>query len=471
MVLAHFNKHELEELDKAQGGKDLVKGTDIRQYKRLGEAFKNPELKEITLHASRNGYATGGDISHMKHQGRHGDTEMALVPTELADHFDKMMGKKSINPHTGKREYFDFNSLATGLGNMFGGGSSAPAAGGAAAAPATGGATPSQGTSWGSLLGNLAGSFLQPKPAAAPAAPANPNNGAPTPQNPQSANPSWANAGMNGLMSGLGAIMQSRQNGGNWADALKSGAMAGGGQFAQQAPFASLFGGQGGAGGGYLGQFMSNPMVQAGMSGLGTAANSYMQGNGFQNALTQGLNQGLSGFNNPYANAAKTGLNAYQNGGNMMDAFGQAGLQGMGALADQHGYGSIGNAARGMLDARQNGNSWMNSGQQGALAGLSGFNNPYANAARGAINTNMNGGNLQDSLMNGGMNGLQSFMDQRNPQQQNMQQQNMQQQNMQKPNQNYSPPKPVPVPISTNTSRKRKKAFGGPINTFGPMYA
>jgi hypothetical protein len=448
MVLAHFNKHELEELDKAQGGKDIAKGTDIRQYKRLGEVFKNPHFKDMTLSAARQGHAMGGSINTMRHLGRHGDTEMALVPMHLADHFDSMMGKKSINPHTGKREYFDFSSLASGLGNMLSS-KAAPAAG---SVPGASGAAPAAGGGWGSMLGSLANSFLQPKPTGAPDAPASPNG--------QTPSPSWMQTGMNGLMSGIGSVMQARQNGGSWGDALKGGAMAGAGHFAQQMP--GLLANQGG----YLGQMMSNPMVQAGMNGVGGAANSYMQGNGFQNAISQGLNQGLSGFDNPYANAARNGLSTYQNGGNLQNSLMSGAMSGLSGFDNPYA-----NAARNGLSTYQNGGNLQNSLMSGAMSGLGGMSNPYAQAASAGLNTYQNGGNLQDSLMSGGMNGLQSIMQQRLPQQQQQQQQQQQpqQQQQQLPMQNSSPIPSNISPIATNTGRKRRRAFGGPVNSFGSI--
>lgn len=466
MVLAHFNKHELEELDHAQGGKEIDSKTGIRQYKRLGDAFKNPELQQMTITAARQSHAAGGSIASMMKQGRKGDTEMAFVPTHLADHFDKMMGKRSINPHTGHREYYDFSSLASGLGNFMGGfngGAQAPG-GSLGSAPATGGAP--AGGGWGSMLGSLASSFMQPK--------APPAGGAPS--GPGAQSQGWGNAGMNGLTNGLISMLQARQGGGSWQDAMKQGALSGAGSFAQQAPISSLFGGgAGGQGGGYMSQFMSNPYAQAGMNGLRGAANSYMQGNGFQNALSQGLNQGLSSFgDNPYARAAQTGVNAYQNGGGWQDALGQAGLQGFGSLADQYGYGGAGNAARGALNARQGGADWATAGKQGAMQGLSGYDNPYATGARAALQTNMNGGNMQDSMVNGGLNGLMAMLQQ-------------QQANGANPSAAPQAQKPAAAPVApplsasgvpANTaspivkanSRKRRRAVGGPINSYVPSY-
>lgn len=68
MVLAHFNKRELEDLDKAQGGKDIDPKTGVRQYKRLGEAFKDPDIQRRSLDKTRAFYAAGGraQIEKMK---------------------------------------------------------------------------------------------------------------------------------------------------------------------------------------------------------------------------------------------------------------------------------------------------------------------------------------------------------------------------------------------------------------------
>ena len=116
LVLAHFNKYELEKMDKAQGGKDIDPKTGVRRYTVLGESFKDPKARELSLKKARSYHANGGSakIQQMKKHGRYGDTEVAYVPKHLADHMDKMIGGPCINPKTGHREYF-LGALISGL--------------------------------------------------------------------------------------------------------------------------------------------------------------------------------------------------------------------------------------------------------------------------------------------------------------------------------------------------------------------
>jgi hypothetical protein len=70
--------------------------------------LKNPRRQEVSLNKGMEYFAAGGhaEIEKMKKKGRFGDTEMALIPSYLADHLDRKIGGKSINPKTGHREYF-----------------------------------------------------------------------------------------------------------------------------------------------------------------------------------------------------------------------------------------------------------------------------------------------------------------------------------------------------------------------------
>ena len=119
MVLAHFNKDELKQLDQIQGGKHVDPKTGIRHYKKLGEIFKDPKVQERSLSQARAYYASGGraEMQKLKKHGRFGDTEVAYIPENLAHHLDKMIGGKCVNPKTGHREYF-FGALLSGLSSI-----------------------------------------------------------------------------------------------------------------------------------------------------------------------------------------------------------------------------------------------------------------------------------------------------------------------------------------------------------------
>lgn len=122
MVLAHFSKQELNDLDRLQGKKLLDPRTGIRHYRDLGNVFKNPHIKHTTLLHARAHHAKGGraSLNKMKKEGRFGDTEMAYIPRQFADHLDQMIGGKSINPHSKHREYF-LAGLMGGIGKMVAG--------------------------------------------------------------------------------------------------------------------------------------------------------------------------------------------------------------------------------------------------------------------------------------------------------------------------------------------------------------
>lgn len=111
MIIAHFSKAELDDLDDLQGGHTRDKRTGLRCYEALGEKFHHPHVQ----HYCHGGYAHGGHphMDHMAHQGRFGDTELALIPHHMSTLLDHAIGGAVRNPHTGHKEYF--------LGGLLGG--------------------------------------------------------------------------------------------------------------------------------------------------------------------------------------------------------------------------------------------------------------------------------------------------------------------------------------------------------------
>jgi hypothetical protein len=418
MILVHANKHELDELDKAQGEKSVVPGTDIRSYKKLGKHFKHPEVQRITLEASRLGRAKGGSIEKLKKNGRHGDTELALFPVHMADHFDRMMGKRSINPIDKKREYFDFSSFANGLSNMLGGNktnansSTTPSAaptdssssssssgsgfgslvnglGNAASGvmnmlnkPINSGGDTGSGNSsntgsnptWGNLLGevfkNTAGNYIQSK----------------LPQGDGNT-PSWQKDALNGLFSGLTGFMDAKQKGSDLQGALTEGALKGLNTGLQN---------------------QNNTAANAVKEGI----NSYQKDGNLTNAVANGAVRGLQDINSPYAKIGQEAIQNYQKTGDAQGALTQGALQGGQQLANQYGNGALANAFQGMQDSQRNGGNMYDMMQQGALSGLQSMNSPYARIGQNAIQNYQNTGNFQGALTQGALQGAGQFANQ-----------------------------------------------------------
>lgn len=144
-ILAHMNPDEIRELMELQenylGTKPKFTVGGVPDFSDLDEVFSHPEVANATMGHIRKRMADGGhaiadDFDIMRRSGRFGDTKMAYLPKSLANHLDNALGR-SINPATGKREYF-IGALLGGLGRMlpsiagmFGGGAGAAGAGAA----------------------------------------------------------------------------------------------------------------------------------------------------------------------------------------------------------------------------------------------------------------------------------------------------------------------------------------------------
>lgn len=353
----HLNKSELSKLQSMQGHNRTNKH-GVADLSDLSPLFNHqPFLKDLYKHA-RSFHAAGGSIQSMASKGRKGDSIMAYMPSHVADHLDRCMGGRSINPQTQKREYFNFGNMLSNFGNavktaapgvMSTLGSAAKAAAPALGQIAQAGAP-------------LAAQYLQQKlnPQAAPQQPQAP--GAPA------AAPSAPGAAPGGF--DMGSFMRS---------------------------------------------LSSNPQMQHLLGGLGSglsgAYGAYNQGGNLQDILTQGgmgaIRGGTQGMDNPYARMANTGLDTYQRTGNMRDAAGQAALSGVGDFADKYGYGDIGRGARGMASAQQRGNGWGQSAISGAQAGIGNRNDMASRALRGGLDVASRGGGYGD-MAGGAFNGAMS---------------------------------------------------------------
>ena len=146
-VLAHMSPEEIQELMQLQenilGTKPKFTVGGVPDFSDLDQVFSNPDVAGFTADHFKKRMADGGhamadDFEIMKNSGRFGDTKMAYLPGSLAKVLDHSIGGKSINPITGKREYF-IGALMGGMARMLpsimgmlGGGGGAASAAGAA---------------------------------------------------------------------------------------------------------------------------------------------------------------------------------------------------------------------------------------------------------------------------------------------------------------------------------------------------
>lgn len=147
MEKVHMKPNEIHILNQFLGGgrKTEDGAWDLRGLEHL---FNQPYVKQIMddhmyEHEMRK-MAHGGRVEHERSEGRHGDSEIAYLPTSVSHYFDRIIGGESRNPHTGHKEYFlpallgglarlaplamrGISSLGSSLGSLFGSASSAAA--------------------------------------------------------------------------------------------------------------------------------------------------------------------------------------------------------------------------------------------------------------------------------------------------------------------------------------------------------
>jgi hypothetical protein len=109
LELAHFNKPELDVLDRMQGKQEKING--IRVYSKLSHLMEDPDLEEQIHRDHQEHMENGGhELHHKLHDmakdGRFGDTEIAYISKPLMHRLDRSIGGPSINPRDGKHEYF-----------------------------------------------------------------------------------------------------------------------------------------------------------------------------------------------------------------------------------------------------------------------------------------------------------------------------------------------------------------------------
>jgi|SRR5882672_1436846 len=135
-IIGHFKLPELIELDEAQGGINIDPETKLRDYRPLSKFIQNPEIREAITHAfsqeNKQSYAQGGQVEEigrptdpelekLRIEGRHGDTELAIITPELLEMFTVWSGKKpTTNPETDCPEFFKFGNFFKSLVRVVG---------------------------------------------------------------------------------------------------------------------------------------------------------------------------------------------------------------------------------------------------------------------------------------------------------------------------------------------------------------
>ncbi len=142
MIVAHFNPHELNELDHLQGKKETCPHTGMRSYAHLEEILKNPHIFRNLMNNVQAGTIKrtpsnhdqktseqrphdykNAELNEMADKGVHGDSELALIGPHTRHTFDsiiEMNGKSpSHNPESGHPHYWELNGFTSGLGQMF----------------------------------------------------------------------------------------------------------------------------------------------------------------------------------------------------------------------------------------------------------------------------------------------------------------------------------------------------------------
>jgi hypothetical protein len=134
MILAHFNKHELDEMDKIQGVVHRCKKTGVKSYPGLESMLKNPHLMQAVHHHSRQHHAHGGmasphmsrhDADEFRSHGVHGDTEAAFIGPHTYSFYHAVAKPGTVvNGHDGHPQFFSLSGALGGLWNTVRGGAS-----------------------------------------------------------------------------------------------------------------------------------------------------------------------------------------------------------------------------------------------------------------------------------------------------------------------------------------------------------
>ena len=426
MILAHFNKTELDDLDNFQGHSSRDSNTGYREYKRLDDMLSNPYIIahiENHVRGKRRYRAMGGSMdgsSDMASMGRNGDNEMALITPQTSNVLNNLAGSESINPHTNHPEYFNLSGSFGGLGDSFRSGMGSLKSGMSEAAN-------SFGSGMSSLGSGMSSAYNEAKPyaqsfsdAAAPHIKSFTHQMAPhLAQGLGNAMQNWGqgqdfgSALGQGMRGGFQSGMQSMGNNENIPGWMRGGAQVANGMMNAQSRGQDM----GGAFRQQMAQQMTPMMnygmnqmeqrgvpqwAQQGFQGLGNAAQQGLTGGDWRGALRQGG-----------ANAFGAGMNQMQGQmpqqfQGMMQGFNQAGQSGMRGQGDwRQGLSQgFGGAMSGMQQSMPQMPEWAHQGM-----------NQGRQVAQNMFDTGMGGGNWQQAGRQGlgqmGYNAMNNYMPQR----------------------------------------------------------
>lgn len=138
-IVAHFSPDEISDLNKAQGGEVFDPETGLRDYTPLDSLIKIPEIREAIIadfSQKKQKFAIGGEVEEqgrpidpelekLRMEGRHGDTELAIITPYFLDFFSELSGHPPHeNPHTGLPEFGGagsfIKSTVRAVGALFG---------------------------------------------------------------------------------------------------------------------------------------------------------------------------------------------------------------------------------------------------------------------------------------------------------------------------------------------------------------
>lgn len=356
MELVHLNKREIHDLDSAQGKSIYDKTSGIKRYDHLAEILRNPHiLKGLEEHTQQH-YANGGhielarQIEHAKRMGRHGDTELALVPHDMVEILDRLSGHKSINPHDGRHEYFLGQGFMDGMKKFFN---------------PVGQAFQKAGQDIYNT-GKSAVDTLKNK--TLPAVGRGLKDIYTTATTPDATGMSPLGRGALGMATGL-------LTGNPLGAALSMGALAG-----------------------------TAGVPGTVSQGLQSAAGSYLGGADPRTAALRGFSDFSSNYDNPYGRMAQNFSQSQMRGDNMYDTMGHTAMGGLSSFDNP--YARFG---RGAVGEYMSSHDPYRAAAQGTMHATQGMDNPYADFARGAAETHLAGGDYRESGRQGALRALSRF--------------------------------------------------------------
>jgi hypothetical protein len=352
--LVHMNRHEINDLNAAQGFAEKYKGTDsIHTFDHLAEILRNPKIVAHLKEHVDHHYANGGrvdierQVQHFKRMGRHGDTQAALIPHDMVELLDHLSGHRSINPD-GHREYFLGQPMMDGIKRFFN---------------PVGQAFKKAGTDIYNT-GRSAVDTLRNK--TLPAVGRGLQDIYKTATTPDATGMSPLGRGALGMATGL-------LTGNPIGAALSMGALAG----TQGVP----------------GTFSQ---------GLNSAAGAYMGGASPQQAALRGFQDFSSQYDNPYGRMGSAFSGSQLRGENMYDSMGRTAMGGMEGFDNP--YARFG---RGAVDEYMTSRNPSRAMARGTLGATEGMSNPYAAAARGGAEAHLGGADYRESARRGALAGIQ----------------------------------------------------------------